>query len=282
MLTLPQKKRLKQLVEDGDCVGLLRLVQENPGWPQTNWSRLLVIQPSKKHDGCKHHAWNAVDETARRGAIAMLRLLLEHRCIFTKHTYSSAVIGGHLRCLRFLHEEAHCPWDEDACSWAAERGELACLQYLHENGCPWDYRACLNAAETGRLPCVQYAHEQGCPWGPDCNYTAAFCSLACDRLAILKYACEHGCPNGANTCERAAACNAIKCLKYLHEQRKCQWDKRTTKAAAGDGSLECLQYAIEHGCPWDEVQCLEAAAQHDNVRKWIVARLAAPRHSSPK
>ncbi|CAN0267220.1 unnamed protein product, partial [Scytosiphon promiscuus] len=31
-----------------------------------------------------------------------------------------------------------CPWNEGACSAAAESGHLDELQWLVENGCPWN------------------------------------------------------------------------------------------------------------------------------------------------
>ena len=31
------------------------------------------------------------------------------------------------------------------------------------------------------------------------------------------------------------------------------------QSAAKNGHLECLKYAREHGCPWDEETCEDAA-----------------------
>jgi hypothetical protein len=39
-------------------------------------------------------------------------------------------------------------------------------------------------------------------------------------------------------------------LQYAHEHG-CPWDEETCAAAAGGDQLECLQYLHEHGCPWD-------------------------------
>jgi len=54
-------------------------------------------------------------------------------------------------------------WDENACDAAAYGGHLECLKYLHENGCPWDKRACASAAGGGHLECMKYLRENGCP-----------------------------------------------------------------------------------------------------------------------
>ena len=50
---------------------------------------------------------------------------------------TAAARGGHLECLKYLHENG-CPWDEETCGRAAAFGHLECLKYLYENGCPWD------------------------------------------------------------------------------------------------------------------------------------------------
>ena len=46
----------------------------------------------------------------------------------------------------------------------------------------------------------------------------------------------------------------LECLKYAHEHG-CPWDEGRARAAAENGHLECLKYAREHGCPWDEWTC---------------------------
>jgi len=39
--------------------------------------------------------------------------------------------------LRWLGEHG-CPFDANACSFAAQGGQLPALKWLRENGCPWD------------------------------------------------------------------------------------------------------------------------------------------------
>ena len=46
---------------------------------------------------------------------------------------------------------------------AAKNGHLKCLKYAHEEGCPWGRWTCQNAARGGHLECLKYAHENGCP-----------------------------------------------------------------------------------------------------------------------
>jgi len=57
----------------------------------------------------------------------------------------------------------------------------------------------------------------------------------------------------------AAAGVGLDCLKYARENG-CPWDENTCEKAAIYGRLDCLKYAHENGCPWwDEKMCLSAA-----------------------
>jgi hypothetical protein len=48
-----------------------------------------------------------------------------------------------LDCLKYLHETAKWPWDEDAVLVAVVNNHPECLQYLLDNNCPlppgWRY-----------------------------------------------------------------------------------------------------------------------------------------------
>jgi len=52
-------------------------------------------------------------------------------------------MNGHLDCLKYLHETAKAPWDEDAVWEAHDNNQTECLQYLLDNNCPlpegWSY-----------------------------------------------------------------------------------------------------------------------------------------------
>ena len=50
----------------------------------------------------------------------------------------------------------------------------------------------------------------------------------------------------------------LECLKYAHEN-DCTWDEIICKYAAKNGYIECLKYAHENGCPWNEETCPYAA-----------------------
>ena len=56
---------------------------------------------------------------------------------------SMAAEYGHLDCLKYLHETAKAPWDDDAIRSAHENNHPDCVQYLLDNNCPlpfgWRY-----------------------------------------------------------------------------------------------------------------------------------------------
>ena len=57
-----------------------------------------------------------------------------------------------------------------------------------------------------------------------------------------------------NPCYYAAGDGHLACLQYAHEHG-CPWDESTCYGAVYNGHLECLRYAHEHGCPWGESTC---------------------------
>ena len=69
----------------------------------------------------------------------------------------------------------------------------------------------------------------------------------------------------------AALNGQLECLKYAREHG-CPWDEYTCTLPP-NGHLECLKYAREHGCPWNEedvrvcrqnghLECLKYAHEH--------------------
>ena len=153
-----------------------------------------------------------IDSAAGDGNLRRLQRLHENGCPWDDWACSEAAEHGHLECLKYLHENG-CPWDADTCTRAAEHGQLECLKYLHENGYPWDARTCIRAAEQGHLECLKYLHENGCPWNAyTCTYAAAYGQLEC-----LKYAYEHGCPCDEEIMLRLEFKTAINILQELHE-----------------------------------------------------------------
>jgi len=52
----------------------------------------------------------------------------------------------------------------------------------------------------------------------------------------------------------------------------CPWNEWTCRQAAYGGHLEMLQWLREHGCPWDWKRCREAAVavRHLEMQQWLM------------
>jgi len=50
----------------------------------------------------------------------------------------------------------------------------------------------------------------------------------------------------------------LECLIYAHENG-CPWDEQVCSTAACSGHLHCLKYLHEQGCPWGELTIINAA-----------------------
>ena len=74
----------------------------------------------------------------------------------------------------------------------------------------------------------------------------------------LKFLVDLGCRD-VWICNTAANTGSLECLEYAHTHG-CPWDKGTCKYAARGGYLKCLKYAHEHGCPWDHWTCIYAGS----------------------
>ena len=77
-------------------------------------------------------------------------------------------------------------------------------------------------------------------------------------------------------CIEAAYSGHLDCLKYAHENG-CPWDEWTCIYAAMNGHLDCLKYAHENGCPWTKDACHDTASNghldclkyaHENGCPW--------------
>jgi len=66
----------------------------------------------------------------------------------------------------------------------------------------------------------------------------------------------------ARFCSQVPAPNKLELLKWIREEKKCEWDERTISAAAYIGNLEMLKYCLANNCPHDERKaCLSAARE---------------------
>jgi len=102
-------------------------------------------------------------------------------------------------------------------------------------------------------------------------------------ISTLEFAWEHKSlwtrwlEDETNFCERVAHTNKLELLKWIREEKKCEWDYKTVKAAAGQGNLEMVKYCVANECPVDEDACAEAAGNgHLECLKYLREEVKAP------
>ena len=93
-------------------------------------------------------------------------------------------------------------------------------------------------------------------------------------------------------CWEVAYTNKLELLKWIREEKKCEWDYRTINAAVDQGNLEMVKYCVANECPIDAGTCACAALEgqleclkylHEEVKApWdsLTARWAALKWSS--
>ena len=52
-----------------------------------------------------------------------------------------------------------------------------------------------------------------------------------------------------NFCSRVAETNKLELLKWIREEKKCEWDVGTINVAAEQGNLEMVKYCVANECP---------------------------------
>jgi hypothetical protein len=82
-------------------------------------------------------------------------------------------------------------------------------------------------------------------------------------------------------CSRVALTNKLELLKWIREEKKCEWDELTINAAARQGNLEMVKYCVANECPIDALACTWAAQNgHLEVLKYLREEAKAPWDSS--
>ena len=80
---------------------------------------------------------------AEKGHLHILEYLVERNYDEFEYACEYAAAFGHLDCLKYLHETAKVPWNEEVLREAHENNQTECLQYLLDNDCPlpngWRY-----------------------------------------------------------------------------------------------------------------------------------------------
>jgi hypothetical protein len=126
--------------------------------------------------------------------------------------------------------------------------------YAHEHGCPWNEETCESAASNGRFNTLAYAHGHGCSFG----WFTYVKADRCGHVNTLQYEHEHGCPLDIRKGVKLPP-NMVIFLYYNMHANTDVHGISMCGIAVKYGHLHVLQYAHEHGCPWDKETCDLAA-----------------------
>jgi hypothetical protein len=83
--------------------------------------------------------------------------------------------------------------------------------------------------------------------------------------------------NEKNFCFKVAQTNKLELLKWVREEKKCEWDEYTIDVAARHGNMEILKYCMANECPVDVEACMWAAARgHLECLKYLREEVKVP------
>ena len=81
----------------------------------------------------------------------------------------------------------------------------------------------------------------------------------------------------ARFCREVAETNKLELLKWIREEKECEWNEWTIKAAASQGNLEMVKYCVANACPIDADACANAALYgHLECLKYLHEEAKAP------
>ena len=101
-------------------------------------------------------------------------------------------------------------------------------------------------------------------------------------ISTLEFALEHKSlwPRGWSEpyfCIKVARTNKLELLKWIREEKKCRWDRRTINATATQGNLEMIKYCVANECPIVTWACSDAAENgHLECLKYLHEEAKAP------
>jgi len=160
-------------------------------WRVAQTNKLELLKWIREEKKCK---WDSrtTDAAAEQGNLDMVKYCVANECPIDGRACAHAASGGHLECLKYLHEEAKAPWYWRTAAWAAFSGHLHILEYLVERKYDkYSEWACEFAATFGHLNFLKYLHETAkAPWD---NY-AVRVAHENDQTECVQYLLDNNCP----------------------------------------------------------------------------------------
>jgi len=78
-------------------------------------------------------------------------------------------------------------------------------------------------------------------------------------------------------CDKVAKTNKLELLKWIREEKECEWSDLTIDMAARQGNLEMVKYCVANECPIDTIACENAASGgHLEMLKYLHEEVKAP------
>ena len=78
-------------------------------------------------------------------------------------------------------------------------------------------------------------------------------------------------------CWQVARTNKLELLKWIREEKKCEWDEETISIAARRGNLEMVKHCVAKKCPINVLACESAAKNgHLECLKYLREEVKAP------
>ena len=155
-------------------------------------NKLELLKWAREEKKCE---WDedTINAAAKQGNLEMIKYCVANECPIGTGACTNAASGGHLECLKYLHEEVKAPWTYHTASYAAESGHLHILKYLFERKYDkYDAYACYYAAVNGHLDCLQYLHETAkAPWD---SRAVRYAHLLFNQTHCVQYLLDNNCP----------------------------------------------------------------------------------------
>jgi len=91
----------------------------------------------------------------------------------------------------------------------------------------------------------------------------AFRIVEMSSISTLEFLWENRSPglnwmSGPKFCSCVARTNKLELLKWVREEKKCEWNEQTINVAAHQGNLEMVKYCVANQCPMNECACISA------------------------
>ncbi len=150
----------------------------------------------------------------------------------------------------------HFVLDQNECAaYFIKLGSISCLEYLKSLNFFFTIDLAIIAASNNQLEALKFLRNNGCRLNQQVVVEAA----RIGNLEMLKYCLENisnkidmKTNQGLSLCYVAATAGHVHVLKYLHENGY-PWDDNIPHMASNCNRFECLKYAVEEGCPVNNI-----------------------------